>query len=80
MNFSQAIEQRGVDERKAVANMRRSTTMRYRSDRTKIWPRDAAAMVLVDDRRRARAAHMLSVTQSVSQYVEAWCVLNYLKM
>jgi hypothetical protein len=85
MNFEQTIVRKGIDERKAMANLRRRTTMRSRADRPKLYPADVTVPHILHWNRREHRQRELSLlalktTKDTEEYVQAWCMLNFLKL
>jgi hypothetical protein len=86
MNFAQAISQRGINEKNAIANLRRRATYHRNLDRPKVWACSPCPASRFDNRglpvkgdRNLEAFDILKVTTDTAEYVDVWCFLNHLK-
>lgn len=76
--LSEAIAKAGIDEKKAVAALKRSGRHLSKRDRPKFFASSVGkAAIMTNQQRRDRDA--LSWLTDTQRYVETWCRLNRLK-
>lgn len=78
-SFQQAFEARGIDPKKAIANLKRSRSGELRQDRPKLFASALGKGLYLTDQQRADL-DQLSWTTSTQDYVAAWCRANHLKL
>lgn len=76
--LKQAVEARGIDEKRVAANWRRRARHLH-GDRPKVWATSCCPPEWIHGKKRTHKLFAALQGDNVKAYVAAWTVLNHLK-